>query len=134
LLSPVYSAITPLDASQSVDTAVTEMTCTEPLLVNKSVIVSVRNVLIAAGANEFIVCNIEFMSILMNSLIIESTSILNGITEIIIKKDAWAAYMLKSSPVIFNINFMIFENMSFIVFIKLSPISYYIIIYHILNF
>ena len=30
------------------------MTCTEPLLVNKSVIVSVRNVLIAAGANEFI--------------------------------------------------------------------------------
>jgi len=102
--------------------------------VNKSVIVSVRNVLIAAGANEFIVCNIEFMSILMNSLIIESTSILNGITEIIIKKDAWAAYMLKSSPVIFNINFMIFENMSFIVFIKLSPISYYIIIYHILNF
>lgn len=36
--------------------------------------------------------------------------------------------MLKSSPVIFNINFMIFENMSFIVFIKLSPISYYIII------
>ena len=96
-------------------------------MVNKSVIVSVRNVLIAAGANEFIVCNIEFMSILMNSLIIESTSILNGITEII-KKDAWAAYMLKSSPVIFNINFMIFENMSFIVFIKLSPISYYIII------
>ena len=62
------------------------MTCTEPLLVNKSVIVSVRNVLIAAGANEFIVCNIEFMSILMNSLIIESTSILNGITEIINKK------------------------------------------------
>ena len=113
MLSPVYSAITPLDASQSVDTAVTEMTCTEPLLVNKSVIVSVRNVLIAAGANEFIVCNIEFMSILMNSLIIESTTILNGITEIILKKDAWAAYMLKSSPVIFNINFMIFENMSF---------------------
>ena len=70
------------------------MTCTEPLLVNKSVIVSVRNVLIAAGANEFIVCNIEFMSILMNSLIIESTSILNGITEIIIKKDAWAAYYI----------------------------------------
>ena len=57
-----------------------------------------------------------------------------GEGEIIIKKDAWAAYMLKSSPVIFNINFMIFENMSFIVFIKLSPISYYIIIYHILNF
>ena len=84
------------------------MTCTEPLLVNNSVIVSVRNVLIAAGANEFIVCNIEFMSILMNSLIIESTSILNGITEIIIK-DAWAAYMLKSSPVIFNINFMILK-------------------------
>ena len=68
------------------------MTCTEPLLVNKSVIVSVRNVLIAAGANEFIVCNIEFMSILMNSLIIESTSILNGITEIIIKRCLGGVY------------------------------------------
>ncbi len=84
--------------------------------------------LIAAGANEFIVCNIEFMSILMNSLIIESTSILNGITEIIIKRCLGGVY----AQIItgnFQYKFYDFENMSFYRFHK--TFSYQLLYYNI---
>ena len=117
----------PREASQSVVTAEIEINDADAARLKSSFITVVSKWLISAGAKEFIVCIIACSSITMNSFIILKQSIKNGITEIIRKNDACAAYILTLSPARQSIN-RIISRIAFLNFFIRSTIAFHQVI------